>query len=46
MPRDAHLWMMTDIDITAGKEEQSTETTNLLTVIMDLSGGDESDHGV
>lgn len=32
---------MTDTDMTAGKEEQSTETTNLPTVIMDLS--DESD---
>jgi len=33
---------MTDIDMTAGKEERSTETTNLPTVIMDSSGGDES----
>ena len=29
--------------MTAGKEERSTETTNLATVIMDSSGGDESD---
>ena len=35
---------MTDIDKTAGKEERSTETTNLPTVIMDSSAGDESDH--
>ena len=34
---------MTDIDMIAGKEERSTETTNLPTVIMDSSGGDESD---
>ena len=31
---------MTDIDKTAGKEERSTETTNLL----NSSAGDESDH--
>ena len=35
---------MTDIDDTAGKDERSTETTNLRTVIMDSSAGDESDH--
>ena len=38
---------MTDIDKTAGKEERSTETTNLSTVptvIMDSSASDESDH--
>ena len=38
---------MTDIDKTAGKEERSTETTNLPTVptvIMDSSASDESDH--
>ena len=35
---------MTDIDETAGKDERSTETTNLPTVIMDSSAGDESDH--
>ena len=34
---------MTVIHMTAGKEEQNTETTNLPTVIMDSSGGDESD---
>ena len=35
---------MTDIDETAGRDERSTETTNLPTVIMDSSAGDESDH--
>ena len=35
---------MTDIDETAGKEEPSTETTNLPTVIMYSSAADESDH--
>ena len=39
---------MTDIDKTAGKEERSTETTNLPTVPtvinMDSSASDESDH--
>ena len=56
MPKDAHLsfscgnwWVrlmewLTDIDMTTGKEERSTETTNLSTVIMDSSGGDKSDH--
>ena len=34
---------MTDIDETAGKDERSTETTNLPTVIMDSSARDESD---
>ena len=35
---------MTDIDETAGKDERSTVTTNLPTVIMDSSARDESDH--
>ena len=38
---------MTDIDETDGKDERSTETTNLPTVIMDSSARgarDESDH--
>ena len=35
---------MTGIDETAGKDKRSTETTNLATVIIDVSAGDESDH--